>query len=189
MADNSDSQLPQEITAVRNTPPSSENTRCTPELASSVIKAQQHVHEEQKQSFPSKTPGCFHRGGQEKESIWGMLLISFNTLLWSASIHSVGVAQEMTQPHQSCRAWGKCCWPAMLHFFGKMEPINTHCPAKIATCFLGAELPLNVHQLVGKALQFNSTFYLQESAKIIIVPLLSLVEHNNEMENRWFFCL
>lgn len=72
----------------------------------------------------------------------------------------------------------------MLHFFGKMEPINTDCPAKTATCFLGAELPLNVHQLVEKALQFNSTFYLQDSAKIIIIALLSLVEHNNEMENR-----
>lgn len=50
--------------------------------------------------------------------------------------------------------------------------------------FLGAKLSLNVHQLVGKALQFNSTFYLQDSAKIIIVALLSLVEHNNEMESR-----
>lgn len=90
----------------------------------------------------------------------------------------------MRQPHKPCRAWGKCWWPAMLHFFGKMEPINTYCPAKIATWFLGAELPLNVHQLVGKALQFNSTFYLQDSAKIIIVALLSLVEHNNEMGNR-----
>lgn len=50
--------------------------------------------------------------------------------------------------------------------------------------FLGAKLPLNVHQLVGKALQFNSTFYLQDSAKIIIVALLSLVQHNNEMESR-----
>lgn len=88
----------------------------------------------------------------------------------------------MTWPHKCKQGLGQTLLVGFATLVCKNRMSKHLLPCKAATLVSQEQsCSHNVHQMVGKTLQFNSTFYLQDA----VIQLLYFT--HNEMENRWFF--